>query len=253
MRREHHPERHVELGAQVAGAEEQHRDDPHRLLRVVGAVPQAVGGGRQELAATEDLVDPAGRLALEDVDHQHHHREADDQPDQRRQDHERPDLDEAGRDERAKPRLDDGSAREAADQRVRGARRQSPHPRDQVPDDRADEPRQDHPLIDHRRVDDALAHRPRHAHAEAERRDEVEKRGPDDRLQRRQHARRHDGGDGVGGVVEAVDEVEDERDEDDDDDGGEHRSARDHAILRMIPSITLATSSHRSVTISIVS
>src|SRR2546422_565422 len=142
----------------------------------------------------------------------------------------------------------------AGDQRVRGARRQAPHPRGQVPDDRADQTRQDHPLIHHRGLDDTLSDRARHAHAEAERGDEVEERRPDDRLERRQHAGRHDRGDRVRGVVETVDEVEDERDEDDEDDEGEHRSGRgDHAILRIIPSITLATSSHRSVTISIVS
>src|SRR4029450_4043891 len=54
-------------------------------------------------------------------------------------------------------------------------------------------------------------------------------------------------GDPIGRVVEPVDEIEDEGDEDDEDDEGEHRSDRHgHAILRMIPSITVSTSSHRA-------
>ena len=57
-----------------------------------------------------------------------------------------------------------------------------------------------------------------------ERGDEVEERRPDDRLARRQHARRHDGRDRVRGVVEAVDVVEEERDADQADDDAEHRS-----------------------------
>jgi hypothetical protein len=48
----------------------------------------------------------------------------------------------------------------------------------------------------------------RHRGAEAERRHEVEERGPDDRLGGRQDAGRHDGSNGVRRVVEAVDEIE---------------------------------------------
>ena len=45
-----HPHGNVELGPEVAGREEEDRDDPHRLLRVVGAVAQAVGGGGERAA-----------------------------------------------------------------------------------------------------------------------------------------------------------------------------------------------------------
>ena len=47
--------------------------------------------------------------------------------------------------------------------------------------------------------------------AEEERRDEVEERGPGDRLARREHARGDDGGNRIGGVVKAVDEIENQR------------------------------------------
>src|SRR5438034_4651732 len=34
VRREHDPERHIKLGAEVARREEEHRDDAHRLLEI---------------------------------------------------------------------------------------------------------------------------------------------------------------------------------------------------------------------------
>src|SRR5207302_212541 len=58
-RRKDHPEGDVEFRSEVAGREEQDRDDPHRLLGVVGAVADAVGGGRDELAAPEEAVHAA--------------------------------------------------------------------------------------------------------------------------------------------------------------------------------------------------
>jgi hypothetical protein len=51
--------------------------------------------------------------------------------------------------------------------------------------------------------------------------DEVEERGPDDRLARRQHARGDDGRDRIRGVVKAVEEVEDQRHRDDGEDDAE--------------------------------
>ena len=47
LRREDDPQRHVEFTMQMAGAEQEDSDDPHRLLRVVGAMAdrrQAAGG-----------------------------------------------------------------------------------------------------------------------------------------------------------------------------------------------------------------
>ena len=57
-------------------------------------------------------------------------------------------------------------------------------------------------------LDDVLGDRGRHLRPEDEEGREVEERRPRDRLPRRQHAGRDDGGDGVRGVVEAVEEVE---------------------------------------------
>mgnify|MGYP003694207485 CR=1 FL=1 len=54
--------------------------------------------------------------------------------------------------------------------------------------------------------------------AEGERGDEVEERRPDDRLARREHARRHHGRDRVRGIVEAVDVIEEQRDQNEADD-----------------------------------
>ena len=54
-------------------------------------------------------------------------------------------------------------------------------------------------------IHESLAHRFGHRRAEQERRDEIEKRGPQHGLPRRKHARGHDRGDRIGGVVEAVD------------------------------------------------
>ena len=70
-------------------------------------------------------------------------------------------------------------------------------------------------------IDDALADGVGHVQLEDGEGDEVEERRPEHRLARREHARRHHGGDGVGRVVEAVDVVEDERGGDDRDDEDE--------------------------------
>ena len=232
MRGHDHPERDVERGPQMPRGEEQHGDDAHRLLGVVGAVPQAVGGGGDELRPPEDPVHAARRRATERPHGGEHEREADREPDEGRQDHEHADLDQPAGDERAESALRHRGARESADERMRGARRQAPVPGDEVPRDRADETCEDDPLVHRGRMHHAFADRGRHADAEAERGDEVEERRPHHRLQRRQDARGDDGGDGVGGVVKAVDEIEDECHEDDEDDDGQHGDR----TLRLTPS-----------------
>src|SRR5205085_5901061 len=100
--------------------------------------------------------------------------------------------------------------------------------------------------LEHLELDHALAHGVRHLHAAAEGGDEVEEGSPDDGDTGREHSRRHHGGNGVRRVVEAVDEVEDEREGDEQDDDREHK-----ACSSTTPSITLATSSQRSVAVSI--
>ena len=54
-----HPHGHVELRAEVSAREEEDRDDPHGLLGVVGAVPQAVRRRREQLQSAEQAVHAA--------------------------------------------------------------------------------------------------------------------------------------------------------------------------------------------------
>src|SRR4029078_11416756 len=68
-----------------------------------------------------------------------------------------------------------------------------------------------------------------HGGAEGEGGDEVEERGPDDRLAGTQHPGRDDRGDGVRRVVKPVDEVEDQRDA---DEGDNREKIRVHPIRR---------------------
>ena len=75
-------------------------------------------------------------------------------------------------------------------------------------------------------VDHPFADRARDRSAEGERREEVEDRGPDDRLSGRQHARGDDRGNRVRGVVEAIDVVERQRDADERHDGDKSRIHR---------------------------
>src|SRR5262245_62641333 len=69
-----------------------------------------------------------------------------------------------------------------------------------------------------------LADRARDVRLEDQERAEVEERGPDDRVARRQDPRRDYRRDRVGGVVESVDEVERERHQDDAGDCQRHGS-----------------------------
>ena len=66
-------------------------------------------------------------------------------------------------------------------------------------------------------VDDAGPDRLRHMRAEKQEGDEIEERGPDDRVLRTQHAGRHDGGDRIRRVVQPVEEIEQQRDGDQSD------------------------------------
>ena len=147
---DHHPERDREFG-QVAGGEEHAGDDAHRLLRVVRAVHQAVGRGREQLEPPEPAVHLARRRVPEDPVVRGHQREAGREPDQRRQHHEHERLGPAGRDDRAEAGLRDRRARVAAEQRVRGAGGQPVVPGEQVPEDRAGEAGEDHAERHHAR------------------------------------------------------------------------------------------------------
>ena len=145
---------------------------------------------------------------------QHHQQRAEQEAEQRRDEDEEHRLPDAGGDQRAGAGLGDHRADDAADQRVRRARRDAVPPGDEVPGDRADQRAEDDVVVDDAGLDDALADRRRDAQVEDEDRDDVEEGGEDDRLLRLQHAGRDDGGDRVRGVVEAVHEVERDRQHD---------------------------------------
>ena len=155
--------------------------------------------------------------------------------------------------------LGDHRADDAADQRVRRARRDAVPPGDHVPGDRADQRAEDHVVVDHAGLDDALADRGRDLQLEDEDRDDVEEGREHHRLLRLQHAGGDHGGDRIGRVVEAVHEVERERQRDQQRDHPEPSldvpiacclstpRRRGQEFSRTMPSIRLATSSQRSV------
>jgi hypothetical protein len=89
----------------VAGGDQQHPDDANGLLRVVAAVAQAVGAGRDQLQAPEPAVHPRRRGAAEHPGHQHHHQRAQQEAQHRRHKDEGHRLDDAGRSGHPSPAL----------------------------------------------------------------------------------------------------------------------------------------------------
>ena len=133
---------------------------------------------------------------------------------QRRDEDEDRGLDDARRQQRRGAGLGDRRADHAADQRMRGTRRDAVVPGDQVPGDRADQRAEDHVVVDRDGIDDALADGRRHFQVEDEDGDEVEERRPRHRVMRAQHAGRDDRGNRVRGVVKAIHEIERKRQRD---------------------------------------
>ena len=237
----------------VARGDQQQPDDADRLLRVVAAVAEAVEPGRDQLQAAEPVVDLAAArrarkmLATSTISSAPSRKPSTGETKMKSTVFPMP-----AAIERAGAGLGDHRADDAADQRVRRARRNAEPPGDEVPDDRADQRAEDDVMVDDAGLDDALADRRRDAEVEDEDRDDVEEGGEDDRLLRLEHAGRDDGGDRVGGVVEAVHEVERDRQHDQHRDDAErdlgscHRRERAQEFSRTTPSIRLATSSQRS-------
>jgi hypothetical protein len=102
---------------------------------------------------------------------------------------------------------------------MRRAGRQAEVPRQEVPDNGTRQAREDYRERDDIQIDHARANRFRHGCAEAERRDEIEERRPDDGLTGREYSRRHDGGDGIRCIVKPVDVVENQGNQNDARDG----------------------------------
>ena len=71
-----------------------------------------------------------------------------------------------GAEQRRGAGLGERGADHAADERVRGARRNAVVPGDEVPGDGADQRAEDHAVVDERGIDDALAHRGGHGQVE---------------------------------------------------------------------------------------
>ena len=191
--REHDPERHVELAAEIALRVEQHGDDAHGLLRVVAAVAERIERRRDELQRAEDAVDRKGRVAHEHPRHDQEQQHRQDEAAERRQ-HDRRRWSWRGPPRRStlmpalavpaptRPpisacELDDGIPKP---------------PGDDVPDDRAHQRAEHHARIDDVGGDDAGADGLRDVRAEDQEGDEVEEGRPDHGGLRAQHARRDD-------------------------------------------------------------
>ena len=173
-------------------------------------------------------------------------------PEQRRADHRQDDLvEDAAPEDAVDAGAGDHRADEAAEERVRGARRDAEVPGGEVPHDGADEGGEHDRQGDEVGVDEAFADGLGDAGVD-ERAEQVEPGGHEDGDARRERARRHRGGDRVGGVVEAVGVVEDER-QDDDRDEEDHGLCSGQLCLRTMLSMTLATCSHSSMALSRVS
>src|SRR5574341_417851 len=173
---EHDPERDGELrgDAGIGGAVrpdravEDHADDPHHLLGVIGPVAVTEDGRRDELQPPEDPIDTGRRAPADDPAGEDHEERAERHADERREHDEARDLEDARRDEPAEAERRDGRADHAAGERVRRGGREPPDPREEVPDDRPHQRGEDHGE-DHRaplslqvaEVDDPLPHRRR--------------------------------------------------------------------------------------------
>ena len=198
----------MELAAQLPLGIQQHGDDAHGLLGVVAAVAQRVERSRDELEDPKPAIDRKRRALDEDPGHREHEPHGQHQTQQRREHDGSGGLRQPAPDHDADAGLGDAGAEQAADQRVRAARRNTEEPRDQIPDDGAGQRAEHDARIDDLRFDDAGAERLRHVQAEHQEGDEIEERRPGDGVLRAQHARRHDGGDRIRRVVEAIEEIE---------------------------------------------
>ena len=172
---------------------------------------QAVQAGRDQLQAAEGGVHALRARAAADPRDRHHQQRPEHEAQRRRHEDERHRLPHARADQAAGTDLGHRGADNAADQRMRGRRRDAPPPGDHVPGDRADQRTEHDVVVHHAGLDDALAHRGRHLELEHEQRDEIEEGREQHRLLRLEHARGDHGGDRVGRVVEAVHEVERDR------------------------------------------
>ncbi len=207
------PVRHVEFARQIAGRIEQDGDDAHRLLGVVEAVPDRIGGGGNEVESPELALGASGArpegsqlvtsmISIASI-----------MPSERRQDDRDESLVEPGPLHPGQPGMGNARSHQSADERMAGRGRDALQPGHDVPEHRPDQSTEDHRGGDQVLVDQPLADRvgdlvkARHGEGE-EVGGEVEEGGEDDRLNRTEKPGRDHRRDRVGGVMESVQEVE---------------------------------------------
>ena len=185
---EHRPQRRRRR-RDVAVGEQQRGDHAGRLLGVVGAVAEGERRGGRPLAGLREVAPAAGRAARAAA-HEAHERERRQRAEQRRDRERRAGADHADRVDAVQPApvhraaaaRHERRADEAADERVAGARRQAPVPRDEVPRDGGEQARADDGdrlgAVDR----DDSADRARDRRADEQRADEIEHGGEHERL-----------------------------------------------------------------------
>src|SRR6266705_3433659 len=279
------PVGHV-VSLQQAASDEGRGDNAHAFLSVIGAVTEAVGGSGKELQAAEPAVDLKWALFADDPACGDGYNDAKEETDDGREEDEKDGFGPAAQDKGTETCAGHGSTTVAAHKSVRRTGGEAEDESDEIPGDGPEESRQKNLLIDHLNVDHAFSDGLGDGSAENEGGDEVPESGPGDGAERCQYARGDNRGDGIGGVVPAIREFEREGEEDDDEKEGEashssrveiregaerflaslgmtvvcfslkgvkRRHLQDQALLRMTPSMTLATSSHLSTAVSMTS
>src|SRR5712691_1331950 len=279
------PVGHV-VSFQQAASDESGGGNVNKILSVIGAVTEAVGGSGKELQAAEPAVDLKRALFADDPTGENGDEHGDEEANDGREEDEKDGFGPAAQDKGTETCAGHGSTTVAAHKSVRRAGGEAEDESDEIPGDGPEESRQKDLLIDHLNVDHAFSDGLGDGGAENEGGDEVPESGPGDGAERRQYARGDNRGDGIGGVVPAVREFEREGEEDDDEKEGEashssrveiregaerflaslgmtvvcfslkgvkRRHLQDQALLRMTPSMTLATSSHLSTAVSMTS
>ena len=136
---------------------QQHQDDADRLLPSVPAVPQAIESGREQLQTPKAPIDLAWRRAEADPRYRGHEERAEHEPEQRRDEDEGDGFHDAVDIERPPTRFGERCSDEAADQRMRGTRRDTEAPRQDVPNDGAEQRAEYDVMIDDLRVDGDFA------------------------------------------------------------------------------------------------
>ena len=212
--------------------DQQRREQPDRLLGVVGAVAEREPGGHQPLAgahrrrpAPRAVAQPSLHRARDGQGGERAEHGRDRERDRRADDADRAQAVQPAPLHRVGAALDQRRADEAAHERVARARRQPEPPRQRVPRYRRQQAARDH---GDRRLavdrDDA-ADRVRDRCADEQRSERVEHGGEQQRLGWAGHAGRHERRDRVRGVVDAVGERECEHEQQRDPEAEVHRAS----------------------------